>query len=185
MMPIRLNLLSPQRKTRLLRLIKFLFVKELLEFVVFTSALLAITFLLGWLILTGSLSDLAKSSLLVNRGYPVVNSEVSAINMATKNVVQAGRDFAPVAPFVNEIITTLPPSIKLTSLQIDRDSSTLLLDGIANTRQDLLNYEMTMEKDQNISNVTLPTSQLFQVTDIHFELHATLKGFPTLKPPAS
>lgn len=180
MMNLKLNVLSPKRKARLTTLVRFLFTKELLEFVVFTCALLAITHLLGWLVLTDELHDLAASSLLVNRGYPTINKDVHDINTLTKNISITGARYVPLSPLLLKLITTLPSTIKISSLSIDRASQTLVLLGTAETRDALLHFQTVMETLPDLGPITVPTSQLLQKANITFELHAPLKNFPAL-----
>lgn len=175
MMILRLNLLSPQKKTGLAVMIRYLFIKEMLEFTIFTCALLAIAYLFSWLLLSQTLDDLASSSLLVNREFPTVNQEIHAINVTIKEITLAGASYAPVTPYIIQLATTLPPTIHLTSISIDTESNAVRLTGVAQTRAAFLDYQNVLGSITWLKGLNTPTSELFQKENINFEIRAQLQ----------
>lgn len=180
MLPIRLNLLPPPKRERLARVVRFLFLRELLEYLVFTSAVVGMVQLVGWLILTSVMQDLIQSSLLINRDSPKANQEIRQTNLLLKELAAAGAAYAPLTPRLTELAESLPPDIKLTALKLNRVDGSLLLAGTALSRAALLNYQQELRRYSWISQISVPTSQLFQKENIPFELRATLKGLPPL-----
>lgn len=150
--------------------------------VILTCAVLAVTQLVGWLILTQTVSDLAQSTLLVNRETPPYVQEIRKINKLLKGIYSSGQDFDPVTPRILQIISTLPANVKLSSIIIDRDAGTVQLDGEAATRDALLNYENVLSAIPWISDVSTPASQLFQKENVGFEFQMKLKNAPRLRP---
>lgn len=182
MLPLRISLLSPNKKQGLKKLIHYLFTKELLEVLILTCSVLAVTQLVGWLILTQTVSDLARSSLLVNRESPPYVQEIRRINKEIKGVFNSGVDFDPLTPYLLTIIDTVPADIKLSAVSFDRDAQTLTIDGVARTRDALLQYENVLSSIPWISNVSTPVSQLFQKDNVGFEFQMSLKKLPRLRP---
>lgn len=156
-------------------MVRFLFIKEMLEFTIFTCAIIAIANLLGWLILTQTLHDLATSSLLVNRESPAVNQNIRRINTLTKEVVFASAGYIPFTPYVITLAQNLPKNISLSALNIDRGDGIVSLSGVAKTRAALLDYQKTIATIPWLENPTTPTSQLFQKENIAFEIRAHIK----------
>jgi hypothetical protein len=181
MMSLQLNLLSPEKKTNLLNLARFLFLKEMLEFLIFTLAILAIMMLCGWYVLAGIFSDVTESALVVNRETPTINQDVRRLNYNTKNLVAAGKEFYPLTPRLLDIINSLPPTIKLNAISINRETNSITINGTAETRDDLLNYQTIIASIPWMNSASSPASQLFQKDNINFDLHATLVNFPPLK----
>lgn len=189
MMPLYLNLLSPSKKTKLITLVKFFYIKEILETIVFTTALLGIAFVLAWFMLTLILNNLAASSLLITRENTTRNQEIRATNAVFKEVNRAGEGFMPLVPKLSELIDAAPADIRISSLDIDRSKPLLLIAGTAQTRSALLNFQSALEKISWIKEVSVPRSQLLQKENINFELQAAVEGFlplpPYLKAPAN
>ncbi len=176
MLTLKLNLLSPYKKTKLTGLVRFLFTKEILEFVILICSLLATTHLIGWLVLTATTNDLAASMLLVNRDVPGHNQETKRVNKLIRDFNASARDYLPVAPRLEEIIKTLPYDIKINSLVINRVDQTLLLSGTAQTRDALLRYQQIIRSIPWVEGVANPTSLLFQKENVSFDIKARFKS---------
>lgn len=180
MMVLRINLLSPTKKSKLKQLVRFLMIKELLELILLTVSLLGITHILGWLVLTSFLSDLAASTTTINRDYTHRNQEILSVNSQIHTLQEASADFVPLSPRLYEIISSLPSDVRLTSFEINRTNQMLIISGIAKTRFSLLNYQQVLEKIPWAGTLDIPPSQLFQKDNVGFEIHAPITGLPKL-----
>lgn len=181
MMPLHLNLISPEKKNNFLKMARFLFIKEMMEFTIFTVSLLAMMYLFAWWVVADAMSDAVASALLVNREVPTVNKDVQRINLEAKNIVTSGTDFYPLTPKILEFIAMLPPDIRLNGLEIDRLDSSIVLSGTAATRDALLNFQKTINSVPWIKGITSPTSQLLQKENITFDVEGNLQGIPRVK----
>lgn len=180
-MKLRLNLASPEKKRNLTVLIRYLFVKEMLEVIIFTLSLLAMMYIFAWFIVSDAMTDAVTSSLLVNRDAPPLNRDIQSLNHLTKNFVSSAESFSSLTPKVLELATILPDDIKLIGLDLDRRSNSITISGTAATRSALLNFQEVIGKVTWIKGVTAPNSQLFQKENINFEIHGKLIGLPALK----
>lgn len=180
-MSLRLNLLSQDKKKNIISMTRYLFIKEMLELVIFTLTLLAIMYLFAWWVVTEAMRDAVLSSLLINREPPQVNAEVREINKLSRDVITSGQDFYPLTPKILDVINHLPTDVKLVGISIDRKTNSVIISGTASTRAALLAYQESVGKVSWISGITIPTSQLFQKENINFEIHGNLKGFPQMK----
>lgn len=181
MIKLNINLLPPGKKERLKFLIKFIFSKEILELIIFTCSIIAIALVWSWLILQQSVIDITSASALVNKDYQVYNKDIRDINTLVKNINKASLEYQTISPRLIELINNLPANIKITSLSLDRQTQTLDLQGVAATREDLLNYQTTLKKIGWLEEVNTPVSKLFQKTDITFEFKTKIKDFVPIK----
>ncbi len=184
MTDLQLNLLAPEKKKRFLKLVRYIFIKELLEFTVFTIAILAIFNLLGLLVLSQTLTDLAQSTLLVNHQQSRVEQEVVRINSLSKHIVTSGQEYTTFLPKLTELTTAIPATITLRAIDINRTTNSFTLAGVADSRQALLDFKNILSTVSWVDTTSAPISQLFQKENISFEIHGTLKGFSGLKPAA-
>lgn len=171
---LKLNVLSPQKKNRFTKLVHFIFFKQILEFILLTAAILAIIHLLGMYVLSQTVSDLAVSTLAVNREQLTSNREVRQINKLTKNISDSGQGYAEISPLLVSFVNQIPSTITVQLLQVDRTTNTFLLAGVASTREELLAFKEIADTVSWITNLSSPTSQLFQKEDVQFEIRGNL-----------
>lgn len=181
MMSLHLNLLSPDKKKNFGNIIRFLFIKEMMEFIILTVSLLAMMYLFAWWVITQAMMDVVSSALLINRETPPVNREIADINKKSRNVYLSSQDFARVTEKIIQFANALPGDIKVTGIDIDRKKSTVSISGSAATRDALLNFQRVIAEITWIQTASAPSSQLFQKENISFDIRGTLKGLPPLK----
>ncbi len=175
MMILNLNLLSPVKKTRNEHVIRFLFIKNMLEVSLFVAAIVATALLLSWLVLQDDFNNLSGSSILINQGFSGYNQEIRKINQTNRNIVLAGQDFQPITAKLLELTNTMPVGIKLSSLNLERTELKLVLSGAAKTRDNLLDYQEKIKKISWVEKIDTQASQLFQKENINFEFTITIK----------
>ncbi|MBI2443672.1 MAG: hypothetical protein HYV42_00300 [Candidatus Magasanikbacteria bacterium] len=169
MFNVLLNLLSPSKKNKVLKLAKFLFIKENLELILLTAALLGIIFLGGWLILVDVLNDLARGTATVNARFAALNQNNRMLNAEIREFNLTSERFRPLVPLLLQITATLPPAVRLSALAYDRTAARLVLSGTAATREELLQYQTILKNLPAVTSVVMPTSQLLQQNNIDFE----------------
>lgn len=171
-----LNLLSPFKKDRLEKLIKFIFIKNILEMALIIFAILATSLIWSWLLLVEQYDSLSQTSLLVNRTYSAYNQEIKQINRLIKDVNFASASYLSISPKLLELAEILPPEIKLNALEIDQADGTFVISGIALTRDDFLSWQQKIGSLTWLEGIQTPASQLFQKENISFEIKAKLKN---------
>ena len=174
MMNINLNLLPTAKKNRLESTINFLFIKNIAELFLMVVAIATAVLVWGWIFLEEDFASLTSSANLINREYYSYNQDAKNINTLIKNVSVASKNFSPLNPRLHDTINSLPPDIKLSSLQLDTQAQTLTLTGTAVSRAALLHYQEILNTIPWITQVETPISQLFQKEDIQFEFNAKL-----------
>lgn len=175
-----LNLLPNEKKNSLERIVRFVFVRDILEIVILAYTLLAIILVWSWVVLQEDYNSLSESAMLVNREYSRQNQDIRKINTAIKSVNNASINYLPLSPKIDEIITKLPNNIKLSAINLDRKTNSFTLSGTALTRTDLINYQQDLRQITWLEKTDTPTSQLFQKENINFEIKGKLKNLPSL-----
>jgi hypothetical protein len=160
---------------------RFLFIKEMLEFTILTVSMLAMMYLFAWWVITQAMADVVSSSLLVNRDTPPINRDIQELNRLSRNVNLSSQDYAQLSPLLFELSAILPDNIKLIAIDFDRQRNSVSFSGTASTRDALINFQKVVSEIKWLSGVSAPASQLFQKENISFEMRGTLQGLPPLK----
>lgn len=181
MIDIKINLLSPEKKNRLDQLVRYIFIRKLLEIIFIAACLVAIVLMYGWYTIQIQYNAMAESSTLINREFSGYNQEIRRLNNTLRQFKNAGADYLPLTEKILEITNSLPDGIKISSLQINRQTGKFLLTGTAKNRDGLIKYQTAIEKITWLVNVETPTSQLFQKDNVNFEIRANLKDIPTIE----
>lgn len=181
MATIDLNLLPPEQKTRLNRLVQILFAKNLLESIAIALCLFAIILVWSWMVLVQQFNSLSESAMLIDRDYTSYNQEVRQINSITRLINESSSDRLPLVPKILETAQSMPDSIKLNSISINRKDNTFAVSGTATNRNTLLQYQELLQSVGWLKPATMPTTQLLQKENINFEYQTTLIGLPKLR----
>jgi len=181
MMIIDLNLLPPEHKTKLNRLIQILFAKNILEFIAVALCLFATMLLWSWMALVQQFNDLSESALLIGRDYTNYNQEVRKVNNICRSINESSADFYPLIPKILEVANSLPDTIHLNSVSINRQDNQFKISGTASTRNELLTYQEQLGQTTWLKTASMPTAQLLQKENINFEYQTTLVGLPKLR----
>ena len=175
-MNIDLNLLPNAKKRRLEYILKIFLIKDIVEMFLVVIALLSATLMWSWLFLENEFANLTKGARNVNRNYNSYNQETKIINDLLNNASLATKNFSPITPKLRDLLNSLPPDIKIYSLQIDSALQTATINGVALSRSSLINYQETLNKIPWLTDIQTPVSQLFQKQNIDFEFKAKLKN---------
>lgn len=181
MMITHLNLIPPERRQKLNRLVKLLLVKNILELLLVGMAVVSIILLWGWLFLIDQFNSLAQSSMTIGREYASYNTDIRQVNKITKSINDAAAGYYPITNKILEFISSTPRAIKITSLDINRQNNRIIISGTALTRADLLAYQEILRQLSWLEPSSVPTESLLTKTDINFEYQTKLKNWPTLR----
>lgn len=181
MIILNLNLLSPTKKERVERVVKYLFAKNILEIILVTCSVLAISLLLSWLVLQEHFTDLSSAATTVNKEYSAYNKEIRDVNKTIKNLYISSGEYAALSPKLLELSALMPPDIKMNAVIIDREAQTVSLIGTAKTRLTFIAFQEILKNVTWLQNIESPFSQLLQKENINFEIKAKLKGMAAIK----
>lgn len=169
-----INLLPPEKKKKLKYISTLIFAKKFLEAAFAIFAFLAVGAIWSWVILQNRFSGLDIVGEQYKPQQLEYNREIRNLNHEIKEVNQASNSFSPVTPKILDFIQNLPPEIKITSLNIDKEKKIIAVKGVALTRDDLLNYMEEIKKISWIIPPSVPVSKLIKKENINFEFSAPI-----------
>ncbi len=91
------------------------------------------------------------------------NGEIAALSK-----IEAG--LFSVSTLIQDIYAILPKGLIITTFMFDDRNLTLELNGVADTREELLGFQQILENNEMIKKVTLPLSNFDKKTDISFAM---------------
>lgn len=173
MIPHRLNLLSPDKRKNLKRMVNFQFTKSLLNLTLIILSCIGIVFLGGQWILQNYFNEVTAQITSVTNKYAEKNQEIKAINMILTQTDRIQTEQQLMTGRILEITNQIPDGIILNSLKIDQDR--INLSGSAYTREDLLQLAKKLETIDWLSEINIPPEQLTQKDNIIFAISPTIK----------
>ena len=175
MFPLRLNLLPPEKKKYLQRMIFTEFTKSTLESILFLLCLAGIALLLGQSIMEEYFGELTTNIVATSNQNAKSNQEIKKINRLLREAKIAQENYILWSPILIELSNITPKEIILTNINLNAEKKNLTLTGNAGTREDLLLFENNIRALSSIASVNVPLSQLAEKTNISFSLIAQIK----------
>lgn len=169
-----LNLLPPEKKKLLNRMYLILYFRFIIEIVLFYSVIVATSLVLVSYFLDANLQIVQEKTASLERGYGQINQEIKKVNQDLENlslILSSFRDWsAPLA----EIIKNVPSNISLNGLNLNQTNKTLNVQGLAKTREDLLNFKEKLAQSALVKKIEIPVSSLITKENISFSLTAEI-----------
>jgi len=175
MIPLRLNLLSPQKRHHLHTMVCFQFTKNLLEIILVILCISGIVMLGAQRILQDYFIDLSNTISFMQSQRLQTNRNVRQINEALVEITKIQKDYQAITPILSEVLSLLPVDINLNILTVDTGTEQIIFTGMAGTRGSLLSFKQALESNTNIANTDLPLAQLTIKQNLPFSLTAKLK----------
>lgn len=176
MYPIRLNLLSPQKKHHLKRMALFIFFKNILEVTLVIVTVVAVVLISGRWFLQNYFNELTEKLVTDGNQKSDINIRIKEVNHVLKDISLTQREYVQWSPTIQDIAAIVPVTISMDSMILDRDAQLYTFTGIAATRTDLLDFQKKLQSLPFIAKVELPLSQLTEKEQIPFIITAALKS---------
>lgn len=104
----------------------------------------------------------------------VPHETVADVNKKISTLARKSEKVAPPSVLIDEIVAKRSQTLSITSLSITT-GATISLEGVANTREDLVGFKEALEKSDYFTKVDSPISNLIADRDIKFSITAILK----------
>ncbi|MBI3290880.1 PilN domain-containing protein [Candidatus Falkowbacteria bacterium] len=169
---ITLNLIPPAKKQELKLMNFYIIIKNLVIWVLLLSILIAITLLMTKAVLQSHFNQIVDQTTLTTRYATTFGQEVKEFNSRIKTVAGIQAENISWARFLVELALLVPDKISVNNLTIKDDN--ILLNGLAETRDDLLNLQDSMENSDLFSAVDIPLDNLLKKEDVSFTLKAKI-----------
>lgn len=175
MIPCRINLISPQKRQHLQTMVRFQFVKNILEIILIVTCVIGIALLGGEWVLGNYFSGLNITIASLQNRYADTNRTVKLINKKLEQIEFIQSKYRQITPLLPQITKALPDAINLTALNVDKKNKTMQMTGFAPSRGDLLEFQTQLEAADWVETVEIPVDQLTKKDNINFSFSVALK----------
>lgn len=156
-------------------MIRFQFIKNILEVILIVVCIIGIAMLGGQWVLANYFKSLNATISSLNNKYAKTNQTVKSINQKLAQLEFIQNAYSPAAPLLPEIIQAIPNGVSLTALNLNPKSKQLNMAGFAATRDDFLDMQTRIAKIPWIQEWDVPVDQLTKKDNINFSFSATIK----------
>lgn len=175
MVPIRLNLLSPEKRRAHRSAIYMQFIKNMLEELLIILCLSTIVLVYGLHLVENRVQDISSQRLIADSAFTKSNREVDTINSTLRRVEAIGDAHIFWTPLMGVFIHAIPADIRLDALSMDMTGRSITFSGYAPTRESLLSLKKSLETVPWIAPFELPIQQLTQKNNVAFSFTMGIK----------
>lgn len=174
MFPHRLNLLPPDKKKHLKKMINFQFLKNIAGIFLIFLSVTGIVLLGGQWVLEDYYSQLTEHIFSISEKHSNTNNIIKEINNNLIKVEKIQKEYINWTPLILEITEAIPANVKISKININQKNE-LAINGLANNRQSLLDLQKTLEEITWLENFTIPPAQLTEKENINFSFVIPIK----------
>lgn len=174
MIPHRLNLLPPNNKKRLKKMINFQFFKNIAGIFLITLSVMGIFLLGGQWVLEDYYSKLTENILSISEKHSNTNNIIKDINNTLIKVDKIQKEYINWTPKILEITENIPDDIEINKININQKNE-LTINGLAPNRQSLLNLQKTLKEINWLEKFNIPPAQLTEKENINFSFVIPIK----------
>jgi len=163
-----LNLLPPKQKQSLRTALAMAFVQSLAMFVAVVILIVAGTLFSLRLLLAGEVQYLAEQSTATSGEHQALTKQMQSINDYIYRVQDTHDQFIDWSAVLESLGHSAPKGIRFEGISISPDMS-LTVEGVADTRDDVLAMEQQLNDYEHFIEVNSPLSNILQKENLRFE----------------
>ncbi len=175
MFPIRINVLSVNKKIHLKRLALFTYIKNACALIFSLIAVLAALLLIAQSYFINYQTALTFNKISQKNSFTIDTKHIARINNQIQTINEVQKQYVLWSPKVHEILSAFPEGVEVNSAIFDADTHTFSLVGVAKDRETLSQVEKAIKALPSLETVTIPEGELTRKEDIPFTVSATLK----------
>ncbi|OGH72469.1 MAG: hypothetical protein A3I93_02570 [Candidatus Magasanikbacteria bacterium RIFCSPLOWO2_02_FULL_43_22] len=156
-------------------MVRFQFLKNILEVILIVTCVIGIAMLGGEWVLGSYFNELNVTIYSLQNRYAETNQTVKILNEKLKRIEFIQNFYHPITPLLPEIASAVPDGANLTALNIDLKNKIISLTGFAANRDDLLNLQSRLEQILWVEKTDIPVDQLTKKDNINFSFSAAIK----------
>lgn len=164
-----LNLLNDGQKKQVKARKTNIIIKKIIFVCLTMSVIIALLLLAAQMFAQKNLKKIEDLGYMSDNQF---NNEITRVNELAKFIKKINQNNKYWSDVLIEIAHTGDSNVRLSSIQIDTENKSVLIKGIANTRDDLLNLKKNMENSHLFTNIYIPIQNLVNKTDASFNLKA-------------
>ena len=167
---LSLNLLSPDQKLNSTLQWNYIIIKNVTLMILLVTFVLSFVLFAAKVVLLTKLLEAEAQVALVDSSRSGTNKSISDINKKLDYIKTAQESFIPWSTPAWHFFQIIPEGIVINNTSINTSETTIRLDGVADTRDDLLKFKTELEKTSFIKSLYLPLNSLLQKVDIKFTM---------------
>ena len=175
---INLNLISPQQKYHLEERRRHFICENLIILIFLLTFIIALGLSFSKYLILNNYQQLILEK--TDQNLSGINQEIRELNNKLELMADIQAEYNPVAEKLAFFANLVPENIFITNLELekkeDKDNIFWLVSirGKAKTREDLTNFQSTLNQTNGFSETEYPLSNLLKKTDIDFQFTAKL-----------
>lgn len=173
MFPTRLNVIAPDKRRHIDRMLYMQFAKGALEALLVILCAVAMTLLGGLWVLQMHFNDLVERLTAVTNQQTQKNAKMKEINTVLERVETIQKEYVLWLGPLADLANATPDNIILLESRLNDATDTYTLNGTAATRDALLLFQAQLEDIPYVETVDVPLSQLTERKDIRFSITVT------------
>jgi len=146
------------------------FIKSVLQLFVITFCLIAIMLLGGEWVLQTHFASISQNISAISSQHSNTNQTIIHINTSLEKIDFYQKKYVLWTPIIEELFSTIPESVTISSLEISHTDGLLKLSGVARDREALLALKTSLESLPYIDTVEIPLSLLLKKELLSFSL---------------
>jgi Tfp pilus assembly protein PilN len=170
-----LNLIPESQKKRLKKERLFFLVHSIVGLLVVVMAISAISLTTARFILIDHFTQLRDDTSLLDPKLLRLQTNIGAINTQIKDAAIIQESFIKWSDLLSELTRAVPRGITINFMNVNVESNSFRLTGIATGRAALLELKEALEASESIAVLESPLSNFLEKEDIEFRFSGTLK----------
>lgn len=171
---ININLLSPSQKKELKLKRIYIAIKELVMLFLLFAILTGILLLTSRYVLEQELTSLILKNSINIKATQEINEEIIVANEKINNAYDIQSKFKKWSQFFVDLSKLKTEKVSISLLKIYGENNILEMQGKAQTRQDLIKLQKTLEESTMFTEVNLPLNDLISKENNSFNIQAQI-----------
>lgn len=169
---ITLNLISPAKKQQFKLEQIYIIIKNIIILLLLSSIIIAIALLITKNALQLHFQKIVEQTTLTTQYANTFSAEVRDFNRIINAVSAVQENYTDWNAFLVNFSAITPNGIVIKNLLINETH--IIIKGVADTRDSLLNFKNNLEESVIFSNVEIPIDNLLERTNIEFDIKAAV-----------
>lgn len=171
---IELNLLPIEEKINSSLIWKYVIIKTTITIILTLSLVISGVLFGAKLLLLQKFKDVERQALAINIAHQRINEKVNNYNRQIRILDEIQKNYINWPLFLYNLNEKITAGVFLNKMEIDMLEKKISIDGISNTREDLLKLKASLEECDLIGEISLPLNTLLKKQNIDFSITGTI-----------
>jgi Tfp pilus assembly protein PilN len=172
-----INILPEKLKNDAKLMILGKFIKKITNLMIFFSILVCLILFAANYLLQSHYDKTISQSDTAGKNSENYSNKVREINNLVNFIKKIQENEIDWTETITGISRLVGSDVSIERLNIDRTTNTIIISGIANSRDNLLTFKNNLEKTQNFDVIKLPIKTMLEQNDVQFEISTTIKNY--------